>query len=303
MSNAAPRPWRMFLPLGIVLVLALAWSIYWYVALGIAKERVAAERTALADQGVTLACSRESWGGYPFHFEYTCASPVLQYGAEARLRSGKLLLVALAYAPWQVAALLDGPTTVAAPGLTPTKMEHQRILAAITSEQGGVPNIDVDIPALAVPELGQIVKLMLHTRPSAGGGTDVAVTIAGLDFQRPGRPPLRLDSGNVLGTLKQDEVFELRKFELQQGSLRYWGSGTLSLDAAHRIAGKIDTETNDINGLLAVLAPHLDLKSSQLANLKTMLGLLGNAAKAPVIARDGMLYLGPFKIADLDPLY
>lgn len=291
------------MPLGLVLLLALAWSIYWFVALGMTKDRFATERAALADLGVKLACSQEGWGGYPFHFEYTCASPALQYGAEADLRSGSLLLVALAYAPWQVAALLDGPTTFSAPGWVPTKMEHQRILAAVTSEHAGMPTIDADIPALAVPGFGRIESLVVHTRPSSGAGTDVAVTIAGVNFQRPGRPPLKVDSGRVTGTLKQDRVFELQQFELQQGSLRYWGSGTLTLDAAHRIAGKINTETNDINALLAVLVPHLDLKSSQLANLKTMLGLLGNSARAPVIARDGVLYLGPFKIADLDPLY
>ena len=34
-----------------------------------------------------------------------------------------------------------------------------------------------------------------------------------------------------------------------------------------------------------------------------MLGLLGNEAKAPLIAQDGVLYLGPFKVAELQPLY
>ena len=52
-----------------------------------------------------------------------------------------------------------------------------------------------------------------------------------------------------------------------------------------------------------MVGPHLDLSDGQLANLRTMLGLLGNAAKAPIIAKDGVLYLGPFKVADLRPLY
>jgi hypothetical protein len=34
-----------------------------------------------------------------------------------------------------------------------------------------------------------------------------------------------------------------------------------------------------------------------------MISLLGNEAKVPVIARDGTLYLGPFKVTDIQPLY
>ena len=33
-----------------------------------------------------------------------------------------------------------------------------------------------------------------------------------------------------------------------------------------------------------------------------MLRLLGGEAKVPLIAKDGVLYLGPFRIADLPPL-
>jgi hypothetical protein len=45
------------------------------------------------------------------------------------------------------------------------------------------------------------------------------------------------------------------------------------------------------------------MNESDKAVLRTMLGLLGNEAKAPVIAKDGNLLIGPFKIADLVPLY
>ena len=66
----------MFLPLAIVLLLAVLWSGYWFVASGIARDRLAAERAKLAAQGLTLACTEEGWGGYPFHCEFSCRSPV-----------------------------------------------------------------------------------------------------------------------------------------------------------------------------------------------------------------------------------
>ncbi len=303
MPNAAPSSWRMFLPLGIVLVLALIWSICWFVALGIAKERFAAEREILANQGAALSCTQEDWGGYPFHLEYSCRSPVATIVGRAELRSSNLLLVALAYAPWQIAALLDGPTTVSGLGLSPTKVDHQRVFAAITFKAEEVPTVSLELPALSVSGFGKLKQLMLSTRPSPTEGMDLAITITGLEYQSPDHVPLTVDSGSLLSSVVQDQTLKVQKFELQQGTLRYWGSGTLRLDSNHRITGKLDTETNDISGLLAVLAPHLTLSAAQISNLKTMLGLLGNAAKAPVIAQDGALYIGPFKIADLTAIY
>lgn len=303
MSNAAPRPWKMFLPLALVLLLALLWTAYWFVASGTAKARLGQERSALEAQGLTLACTDETWGGYPFHFEFTCSSPVLTSASNAELRSGKLLLVALAYAPWQVAALLDGPTTLATKDIPPTKIEHQRALAAVTFSKADQPSISAELPAASIAGLGHVDKLMVHSRPSADGQTEIALIVSGVSYQPPERPSLAIADGTLLGKLGPELSFRIDSFELKQGDLRYWGSGTLALDQDHRLSGQVDTETNDIRALLAAVGPHLDLSEGKLANLRTMLGLLGNAAKAPIIARDGILYLGPFKVAELRPLH
>lgn len=303
MSSSSPKAWRMFLPLGIVLILALLWSGYWLIALNIAKTRLAELRANLAASGLTVSCTQESWGGYPFHLELGCQSPVITYRGQAELKSGHLLLVALAYAPWQVAALLDGPTTVSAPQLPMTTLAHERALAAITFDGEKEPSFSADVPALSIPGLGEAEQIMLHSRPSSQTGTDVALSVKKLVYRGTDKPPVTLDTGSVLGTLLPDQSFTVQKLDLQQGELRVWGSGTISLDQSHRVNGKLETETNDVNALLAVLAPHLALSDNQMANLKMMLGLLGSAAKAPLIAKDGVLYLGPFKIADLTPLY
>lgn len=303
MPNAAPRPWKMFLPLGAVLVLALLWSIFWFFASGMARDRFTQERLALAAQGLTLSCTEERWGGFPFHFEFSCSSPRVAYKGEAELRSSSLLLVALAYAPWQVAALVDGPTTLSGPGVVPTTITHERALAAVTLGGGGQPSLSAELPAVSVPGIGQADKLMLFTRPSSAGGTDVAVEGSGIAVQAGGRPAIHADTANLLGTLQADRSFKLDKFDLRQGQLGYWGSGTLALDAQNRIAGQIATETNDARALLELAGPQLGLSDNKLANLRTMLGLLGSDAKAPIIAKDGLLFLGPFQIAELKPVY
>jgi hypothetical protein len=293
----------MFLPLAIVLLLAVAWTGYWFLASGVARERLAAERVKLAARGFTLTCLEEGWGGYPFHFELSCSSPVATAPGRAELRSARLLLVALAYAPWQVAALIDGPTTISAPGVMTIELTHQRALAAATFDKNWQASLSMEVPALTAGKLGKSEKLLLFTRPSPSGGTEVALEATHVTYTPEGKPPVNIDSGTLQGTLQTDQTFKLDKFELSQGTLRYWGAGTLALDSQHRIAGQIDTQTNDSQALLAIAAPQLGLSDGKLANLRTVLGLLGNGAKAPIIARDGALYLGPFQVADLQPLY
>ncbi len=303
MPNSAAHSLRILLPLAAVLLLALLWTVYWFIAAGVAKTRFAEERSKLAAQGVTLACAREAWGGYPFHFEFSCGSPVLRLEDRAEITSSELLLAALAYAPWQIVALLDGPTTMAASGASPMRAHHQRAIAALTFDRGWRLKVSAEIPALAIQELGTAARLMLHTRPSGAGGTDIAASAKDILFQPPGTPPLAIGEGELLGTLSPDRALNIERLSLQQHEVRYWGTGTLELDTAHRPSGRLDTQTNDLNGLLDLLDSHLQLTDEQKAGLRSMLGLLGSEAKAPLIARDGVLYLGPFKLAELTPLY
>ena len=292
----------MFLPLGAVLLLALLWSGYWIFASGMAKSRFAEKRAELLGQGLSLVCTDESWGGYPFHFEFVCTSPQLTFQDRAEVRSQDLRLAALAYAPWQIVGLLDGPTTVSAVGIVPTEAQHGRILAAITfGKDGGSPQLSAEIPAFAVAGLGQAEKLMLHTRPSERGGTDLAASLTKLAIQLPERPPLALAQTDFLGRLTPEQALAVERVELQNGTLRYWGSGEIALDSLGRPTGRLDTETNDVEGLLALAAQQLKMQDDQLAGVRAMLKLLGTEAKVPLIAKEGVLYLGPFRIADLPP--
>ena len=303
MPNASPRPWRMFMPLGIVLVLAAAWTVYWFVASGIARDRFQDMRERFAAKGLTLACASESWGGFPFHFEFTCTSPVITLAGKAEAQSKELLLVALAYAPQQIVALLDGPTTVSTSTLKQVTATHERAVAAITFDGGGQPKMSAEFPAIVIDGVGSADMLRLHSRPSSAGGTDIALSATKLSYQPSGKPALAIDEAGLLGSVQDDHKLKIDKIEVQQGQLRCSGSGSVALDDQHRVAGQVDTETNDIGALLTLLSPQLNLTDAQATSLRAMLGLLGNEAKVPVIARDGTLYLGPFKVTDIPPIY
>lgn len=303
MPNATARSWRMLLPLAAVLLLAVLWTVYWFVAAGVAKARFAEERARLAEQGVTLVCAGEDWGGYPFHFEFACSSPVLRSGNRLELTSAELLLTALAYAPWQVVGLLDGPSALIAQGGVTTPVIHGTAIAAVTFDRDWKPRLSAEIPSLSIPGQGDAADVMLHTRPSAAGSTDIAVSASEVNYQLPGRPPLSIRRGEFLGSVSSNGELNVERVALEEDAVRLWGSGAVALDASHRPSGKLETQTNDLDGLLNLLEPHLRLTGEQKSGLRTMLGLLGSEAKAPLIAQDGVLYLGPFKIADLPPLY
>ncbi len=293
----------MFLPLVGFVLLLLLWSAYWLVANSVAQSMVAERRAELKQQGITLDCTEESWGGYPFRFEFTCTSPVVTVRETASVSARSLLVVALAYNPWQAVVMLDGPTTLAAKDLMPRHISHGRIVASATFSRSGDVRVSADIPELNIPGLLTSARTMLHSRPSESGLMDVAASVTGFNYQPEGRPALIIENGDVQGTLMPDRSLSISKIELNQGSTKYWGSGSVTLDPENRIAGKLATETNDLDGLMKILEPHLEMSDQQKSSLRMMLGLLGKQAKADIIARDGQLYIGPFKVADLIPLY
>ncbi len=303
MPNDTARPWKMLLPLAGVLILAAAWSVYWFVAIGIARENFTTERERLRAEGLTLDCTSEDWGGYPFRFEFHCASPVLKMRNEIEARASSLLAVALAYNPWQVVLLLDGPTAVTARGMPPVSANHERIVASVTIGKDNAPRLSADVPKLDVPGLMTADRIMIHTRPEADGATGLAVSVTKLNYQPPGRPPLAVEEGSLIATVADPQTLKVERIDLAQGTVRYWGTGGVGLDGSRRLAGKLATETNDLDGLLTILEPHFEMSGEEKAGLRTVLGLLGNEAKADIIATDGELFIGPFKIADLVPLY
>jgi hypothetical protein len=303
MPAAGRKPWIMLMPLAGVVFLAAVWCLYWFVALGMIEERMAAERRLLAEHGLRLECTSERWGGFPFHFEFACSSPVISFEDRYEIGSQDLLLVALAYAPWQVVALVDGATRLTREQVPTTTLEHRRAIVAVTLDRQWRPQVSAEIPLLTAAGYGRVDRLMIHARPSAEGLVDIAVSWEGLSYHPAGRPPFSVAVGKGLGVLAGGPILKVKSVEFQEGTVRYWGSGELNLDGARRVSGKLSTETNDINGLLALVQPQLGFTDRQEAALRTMLGLLGGEARADIIARDGQLYVGPFRVAELMPLY
>ena len=225
MPKSTGRPWRMLLPLFAVVALAAAWSAYWFIAIAFAKETAAEERRKLAERGLILQCVQERWGGYPFRFEFHCASPVLTFKDRLQASSQNLQIVALAYNPWQLVALLDGPTTAIGRNLLPVSASHQRVMASLTVGRDKPPSLSAEIPKLAIAGRMTVDRVMFHARPEPEGATGVAASVTKLNYQPEGRPELMMDQGDIVGTITRDNTLNVDKIELAQGTVRYWGTG------------------------------------------------------------------------------
>ncbi len=115
---ARPRRWRLYAPFVLLILLAAAWTVGWFVAQGRVLAETAAFRAREAAAGRTWTCPDERVGGFPFRIELTCARPALTWGPEnARLSATLegLLVVAQVYQPNRVIIDATGPFALALP--------------------------------------------------------------------------------------------------------------------------------------------------------------------------------------------
>lgn len=291
------------MPVFGILALGAIWSAYWFVAITHTERAVAQWRERMAADGFTLACAAESWGGYPFRFAFTCESPAFTSSRGIAAKSVAMTALAQAYNPWHVIVLLDGPTTLRAGNAPQLDATHERVIASLKIRDAAPAEVSVEIPQLIIPKWLTAAKVLGHGRPEAGGALGIAWSIDNLAYQPEGRPPLHIARSDFTGTLKPNAELAVHGVALQEGPVSCRGTGTVGLDSQRRVTGLLNTETNDPDGLLLILDPHLELNGQQRAAFKTVLGLLGQQAKIDLIAKDGEFYIGPFKIADLVPLF
>lgn len=271
MASTAKRPWYMFYPLAGMLLLSIVWCGYWFVAFSGAKELIKTKRQEFASQGMELACAGESWGGFPFRFEFQCDVPSLQltHGNEThQIQSTKVLAVAQAYNPLQVILLVDGPTSI-----DRTSVIHDRAL----------------------------ISVKINAR------LDLAADAKELTVIRPDNPPITVSSAELVGQTS-GQTLEISWLKISKGPVDFAATGTVSLDSQHRLAGKLSSQTNDIDGVMKFIEPIFALNEKDRITITNLVTLTGRdpatkTTKADFIAKDGALYWGLIKLADLTPLY
>lgn len=315
----------MFGPLAGVLLLFAAWSGYWVFALNLAQQEAVNRRAALAAKGTTLTCLDEGWSGYPFRIEFACRAPVLDTKIEQHdvtVRASALLIVAQAYNPSSIVALLDGPTSIRATGGSFLEAGHDRAIASFHYTGAECGRFAIEIPALKVSGVVEASLMTLHLR-CRENGANIAIKARDATVYGTVEGPVRLDAASfdvvaprslfalsrpLLNASVSGARAEILSAEIARNGVIVKGKGWLGLDPSKRLIGTIATETNDIDGLLGEANRYHPLSETDRTALKTLLGLIDSSAtdkqaKADFIAKDGELYWGPFKLADLPPLY
>lgn len=315
----------MFAPLAGVMLLFAAWSGYWLFAFNLAQQEAANRRAALAAKGTTLTCPAEGWSGYPFRIEFSCRAPVFDIKIEQHditVSAAALLIVAQAYNPYSIVALLDGPSSIKVGDGSVREASHERAIASFRFTGTDCGRFSMEIPALAVSGVVEASLLTLHLR-CRDNGANIAMNARDLTVYGTAEGPVRLDAASfdvmaprslfalstaLLNASVSGARAEILSAEIARDGVVVKGKGWLGLDPSKRLIGTIATETNDIDGLLGEASRYHPLSEADRAALKTLLGLIDSSAgdrqaKADFIAKDGELYWGPFKLADLPPLY
>lgn len=114
------RRWRIFVAPVLLLILAVAWSAFWFYAASQVDVQADAWRAREAQSGRIYDCARRSVGGFPFRLEVTCDGATVSLvsqtaGAGApplTAKLGRILVVAQVYDPKRVIAEFTSPATL-----------------------------------------------------------------------------------------------------------------------------------------------------------------------------------------------
>lgn len=288
-SSARIR-WPLWLPFGALALLAIAWSVGWFVI----RDRVAQQmhgwlaREAAAGRAWT--CPQRAIGGYPFRIELRCTEPQLVVtrgvGVETARAEG-LVVVGQVYRWRHVIAEIDGPLRATLIDDTQIEADWRDLrLSAVAGADGtGLERLSLVAnagtlrltPPAAPPDAMLVEALQLHLRRdpqrfAAEGAWDVAlrgtgVAAPGLDLVTGESAPLdieavillaqaqRLAGGPLRDGLERWRQaggrLDLKAVNASKGALRLRLEGVLALDEARRPAGRLDGAAAGHQALLA----------------------------------------------------
>jgi hypothetical protein len=344
MDQAAPaghvrrsRFW-LYAPFVLLLLLAIAWSIAWFVIRNRTAEALDGWIAAEARAGREWTCTDRRIAGYPFRIEVICNALDLKRGAVSA-SFGRTEAVAQVYQPRRIITEVAGPLRVT-DGTVTVQGSWDLLQASINASPTGVQRVSVaaNTPKVTVTGLpageltGSGKRLELHVRPnpsrSADQARDVAASVTEariplLDALIGGAEATNLNAdvtvtqtdGFKCGTIAEEmELWrkaggklDILMLAATKGTRQIETKGELRLDEQHRPAGQLNVAAAGLDGLLG------NLTGGRLGgNLLGMLlgqGPRANAAQPnakpqlaslpPLRLENGLLAMGPFVIPNV----
>jgi hypothetical protein len=178
----------------------------------------------------------------------------------------------------------------------------------------------LEAPKLQALPYGSAERLLVSARDKGEDRLDIAIdaTIAEV-LLGPGRL-LKLDEVSVRATVPRKAVTRdllasiaqsrenigIDSIRLKRGDLLITAKGEIGLGPTGHVNGHLVTTSNRLDLLVAELRQAFGLTDKDAQTLLTMIGLLQPGKTTDVtldlIAKDGKLYWGPLKLADLPPV-
>ncbi|MEH2622738.1 hypothetical protein V1292_000793 [Bradyrhizobium sp. AZCC 1719] len=298
MPDMTPAPrrrplWRLFIAPALLLVVAAAWSAFWFYAASEVGVRADAWALQEAKAGRVYACGKRSVAGFPFRFEVRCddasVSLVSQTaGAQAPFtaRLGEIMVIAQIYQPRLLIAEFKAPATLADRGQPPSMKVNWTLGRSSVSGLPDVPqraSIVFDNPSIdrvngpVETPLARARHVELHGRLAEGSTRDhpvieAVLQISGGNVQEVHpvlAQPFDADIQTKLTGLKDftpkpwPERFrelqaagghvEIVRSRIQQGDLISLAAGTLRLNAQGRIDGELQMTVTGLERVIPAL--------------------------------------------------
>jgi hypothetical protein len=347
MDQAAPagsprrsRFW-LYTPFVLLLLLAIAWSIAWFVIRNRAADALDGWLAAEARSGRQWTCGDRTIAGYPFRIEIVCNSLDLKRGA-VTASFGRTEAVAQIYQPRRIITEVAGPLRVT-DGAVTVQGTWDLLQASINATPAGLQRLSLaaTAPKVTVTGIGGEIagsgsRLELHVRPNPSRAGEQARDVAAsvteariplLDALIGGGEPANLTADVTVtradgfkgGTIAEEmELWrkaggklDILMLAATKGSRQIEAKGDLRLDEQHRPAGQLNLSAAGLDGLLG------NLTGGRLGG--NLLGMLLGQGRAPaqpnakpqlaplppLRLENGFLAMGPFVIPNvkLQPLY
>jgi hypothetical protein len=288
MSDALPdgsrrsRFW-LFAPFVLLALVAVAWSVAWFVIRGRVVEQLDAALAREAAAGRQWTCTDRATSGYPFRIEVACSALTLQRG-DTRASFGRVVSVAQVYQPRLIIAEVAGPLQVVT-GDARIDAQWRLLQMSLHLAEGGFQRAslvasDVRLRGTGVTQAeiaGSGDRLEAHLRPdpartASEGAYDVAFTVSkaavpALNEVIGGNEPVDL-SADLLVTRGRTLTdgspidaaerwrqaggsLELTRVALAKGARRLEAKGTLGLDDQHRATGRLELAVAGLEDVVA----------------------------------------------------
>jgi hypothetical protein len=328
-----------------VLVLAIAggWIALWNYAAGRGEAAVDGWRAREAKAGREYLCDRQTVGGFPFRFEFTCDSATAIFHSAnppLELKTSSIHVATQIYQPNLLIAEYVGPLSAGPRGQAPAVRLNWSLAQSSVRGTPSAPervSIVVDQPLVErTNPAGTVLRakhIEIHGRLADGSIASLPVIDIALEAEElsaPAAGPLAITpiNADIAGTLRGLSDFspkpwperfrelqanggriEISRARLQQGDTLAIGSGTLSINQRGRLDGQINMAVAGIESFINAVGAVTQQRTGFSFTLG--LGLLGGNARVegrpaislPLRVSDGTVFFGPLKVGEIPPLF